>query len=160
MPRMLVLTEVSNRQIRFVVVRGLAGPDIATRSVAVDSKRATATAMPRIACGLAECSISKEGWTMKHVFLTVGMALLFGIVGAAQAAGDAKAGKAKAGTCAGCHGANGEGVAPMPLRSRPMASEAINPGTSAMKNTPEPRSKTRVCHARIPCPAMSMSAMK
>jgi len=51
---------------------------------------------------------------MRHVFLTVGMALLFGIVGAAQAAGDAKAGKAKAGTCAGCHGANGEGVAPNP----------------------------------------------
>ena len=51
---------------------------------------------------------------MKHVFLTVGMALLFGIVGAAQAAGDAKAGKVKAGTCVGCHGANGEGVAPNP----------------------------------------------
>ena len=51
---------------------------------------------------------------MKHVFLTVGMALLLGIVGIAQAAGDAKAGKAKAGACAGCHGANGEGIAPNP----------------------------------------------
>jgi len=51
---------------------------------------------------------------MKHAFLTVGMALLLGIVGTAQAAGDAKAGKAKAGPCAGCHGANGEGVAPNP----------------------------------------------
>jgi cytochrome c553 len=29
--------------------------------------------------------------------------------GAAWAAGDAAAGKAKAGSCAGCHGANGEG---------------------------------------------------
>jgi cytochrome c553 len=51
---------------------------------------------------------------MKHMFLTVGMALLLGIVGTAQAAGDAKAGKAKAGACAACHGANGEGVAPNP----------------------------------------------
>jgi cytochrome c553 len=70
--------------------------------------------MLRNACPLAECSIAKEGWTMKHTFLTVGMALLLGIVGAAHAAGDAKAGKAKAGDCAGCHGANGEGVAPNP----------------------------------------------
>ena len=51
---------------------------------------------------------------MKRMFLTVGMALLLGIVGTAQAAGDAKAGKAKAGACAACHGANGEGVAPNP----------------------------------------------
>lgn len=51
---------------------------------------------------------------MKHMFVTVGMALLLGIVGTAEAAGDAKAGKAKAGACAGCHGANGEGVAPNP----------------------------------------------
>jgi len=39
---------------------------------------------------------------------------LFGIAGAAQAAGDAAAGKAKAKACAGCHGANGEGVKPNP----------------------------------------------
>ncbi|MCU0934518.1 MAG: c-type cytochrome [Gammaproteobacteria bacterium] len=32
----------------------------------------------------------------------------------ASAAGDAAAGKAKAAACAGCHGANGEGVAPNP----------------------------------------------
>ena len=37
-----------------------------------------------------------------------------GIVGAAQAAGDAEAGKAKSDTCVGCHGANGQGVAPNP----------------------------------------------
>jgi cytochrome c553 len=37
-----------------------------------------------------------------------------GIVGAAQAAGDAEAGKAKSATCVGCHGANGQGVAPNP----------------------------------------------
>jgi len=51
---------------------------------------------------------------MKHILLTVGMALILGVVGTAQAAGDAKAGKAKAGACAGCHGANGEGIAPNP----------------------------------------------
>jgi cytochrome c553 len=39
---------------------------------------------------------------------------LFAIVGGAQAAGDPQAGKAKAGACAGCHGANGEGKAPYP----------------------------------------------
>jgi len=32
----------------------------------------------------------------------------------ASASGDAAAGKAKAAACAGCHGANGEGVAPNP----------------------------------------------
>jgi cytochrome c553 len=39
---------------------------------------------------------------------------LLGFVVSAQAAGDAQAGKAKAGACAGCHGANGEGVKPNP----------------------------------------------
>jgi cytochrome c553 len=34
--------------------------------------------------------------------------------GVACAAGDAQAGKAKTADCAGCHGANGEGVAPFP----------------------------------------------
>jgi cytochrome c553 len=34
-----------------------------------------------------------------------------GLVGAAQAAGDAAAGKAKATACAMCHGPNGEGTA-------------------------------------------------
>ena len=50
---------------------------------------------------------------MKRVILTLGMAVLLG-VGTAQAAGDVQAGKAKAAGCAGCHGANGEGVAPNP----------------------------------------------
>jgi cytochrome c553 len=51
---------------------------------------------------------------MKSTLLTVGFIALLGIVGPAQAAGDAQAGKAKAGACAGCHGANGEGMAPNP----------------------------------------------
>jgi len=49
----------------------------------------------------------------RHMLLPVGMALLLGI-GAAQAAGDVAAGKAKAAACAGCHGANGQGVPPNP----------------------------------------------
>jgi cytochrome c553 len=51
---------------------------------------------------------------MKSVFLTVGFAALLGIVGTAQAAGDVQAGKTKAGSCAACHGANGEGKKPYP----------------------------------------------
>ena len=45
--------------------------------------------------------------------LIAGIAVMLGIAGA-QAAGDAQAGKAKAAACAGCHGANGQGVAPNP----------------------------------------------
>jgi cytochrome c553 len=51
---------------------------------------------------------------MKRTLLTVGFLALLAIVGTTQAAGDAQAGKAKAGPCAGCHGANGEGKAPNP----------------------------------------------
>lgn len=51
---------------------------------------------------------------MNRTLLTVSVIALFGLVGAAQAAGDPEAGKAKAGPCAGCHGANGEGKAPNP----------------------------------------------
>ena len=51
---------------------------------------------------------------MKRTLLTVGFFALLGIVGTTQAAGDIAAGKAKAGACAGCHGANGEGKAPNP----------------------------------------------
>ena len=36
-------------------------------------------------------------------------AFVFGMSGAAMAAGDVAAGEAKAKACAGCHGANGEG---------------------------------------------------
>ena len=51
---------------------------------------------------------------MKRTLLIAGVVALFGVVGTAQAGGDASAGKAKAGTCAGCHGANGQGVGPNP----------------------------------------------
>ena len=51
---------------------------------------------------------------MKRMLTTVGAYALLGFVVTAQAAGDAQAGKAKAGACVGCHGANGEGVKPNP----------------------------------------------
>ena len=51
---------------------------------------------------------------MKRTLLTVGFLALFGIVGTSQAAGDPAAGKAKAGPCVGCHGANGEGSSSNP----------------------------------------------
>jgi cytochrome c553 len=51
---------------------------------------------------------------MKRTLLTVGFFALLGLAGTSQAAGDVQAGKAKAGPCAGCHGANGEGIAPNP----------------------------------------------
>lgn len=44
--------------------------------------------------------------------------------GAAQAAGDAAAGKSKSATCAGCHGDKGQGMAPFPaLAGKPEADQ-------------------------------------
>jgi cytochrome c553 len=51
---------------------------------------------------------------MKPMILTIGIVALLGTIGTAQAAGDAQAGKTKAAACAGCHGANGEGVGANP----------------------------------------------
>ncbi len=48
---------------------------------------------------------------MNRMLLTALVIGSLGAAGAAQAAGDAAAGKAKATTCAMCHGANGEGTA-------------------------------------------------
>jgi cytochrome c553 len=50
---------------------------------------------------------------MKGIALTIGLIAALG-TGSAYAAGDVAAGKAKAASCAGCHGANGEGVGPNP----------------------------------------------
>jgi cytochrome c553 len=52
---------------------------------------------------------------MKSTILVAAVVALFAMAGAAQAAGDAAAGKAKSKACAGCHGANGEGVKPNPV---------------------------------------------
>jgi cytochrome c553 len=51
---------------------------------------------------------------MKRTLLTLGIVALSLHAGAVLAAGDAQAGKAKAASCAGCHGANGEGKDPYP----------------------------------------------
>lgn len=50
---------------------------------------------------------------MKTKLLIVGVCAIVASIGTAQA-GDAAAGKTKAATCAGCHGADGKGVAPNP----------------------------------------------
>jgi cytochrome c553 len=52
------------------------------------------------------------------------MVTSLGIVGAAQAAGDVAAGKARAASCNACHGANGQGVPPNPpLAGKPEAEQ-------------------------------------
>jgi cytochrome c553 len=51
---------------------------------------------------------------MKQALLIAGFAAFLGVAFAADAGGDAAAGKAKAKACAGCHGANGEGIKPNP----------------------------------------------
>ena len=61
---------------------------------------------------------------MKRSILIAGLCAALGIVGNAQA-GDAQAGKAKSATCAGCHGANGEGMAPNPALAGKSASQLL-----------------------------------
>jgi cytochrome c553 len=51
---------------------------------------------------------------MKRLLVAAGILALLGNVGTASAAGNVEAGKVKAGSCAMCHGANGEGKAPTP----------------------------------------------
>jgi cytochrome c553 len=52
---------------------------------------------------------------MKRMLSVVVVASLAAIAAsAAEAAGDVAAGKTKAAACAGCHGANGQGVPPNP----------------------------------------------
>ena len=60
---------------------------------------------------------------MNRTLLTaIVMVASLGIAGAAQAAGDAAAGKTKAASCVACHGADGKGVAPNPgLAGKPEA---------------------------------------
>jgi cytochrome c553 len=62
---------------------------------------------------------------MKRILMTIAACTLLGFVVSAQAAGDAQAGKAKAGACAGCHGANGEGVKPNPALAGKSESEIV-----------------------------------
>jgi cytochrome c553 len=62
---------------------------------------------------------------MKRMVLTMGMVALLAMIGTAQAAGDAQAGKAKAAACAACHGANGEGKAPNPALASKSEAEFV-----------------------------------
>jgi cytochrome c553 len=51
---------------------------------------------------------------MKRTLLSISIIALMGVFGQAQAAGDVAAGKAKADSCKGCHGADGQGVGKNP----------------------------------------------
>ncbi len=88
-----------------------AGTDLFTRCEA---------SVPRPVHGIAAIAgaatdkwFTKGEHHMKGTLLTIGLVALLGM-GSAYAAGDAAAGKAKAATCAGCHGPNGEGVGTNP----------------------------------------------
>lgn len=48
-----------------------------------------------------------------------------GVVGTAQAAGDAAAGKTKSATCVACHGPEGKGVAPNPALAGKAAAQQV-----------------------------------
>ena len=64
---------------------------------------------------------------------------LLGTIGAAEAAGDAAAGKDKSAVCAGCHGDKGQGVAPNPaLAGKPEADQvkALKDYKSGAKSNP------------------------
>jgi cytochrome c553 len=70
----------------------------------------------------SDANLKPRSSSMKSILLTIGIVTAFGLVGTAQAAGDVQAGKAKAGSCAGCHGANGEGKGSFPaLAGKPEA---------------------------------------
>jgi len=76
---------------------------------------------------------------MKRILIAAGACALLGFVATAQAAGDVAAGKAKAGACAGCHGANGQGIAPNPaLAGKPEADivQALNDYKSGKRPNP------------------------
>jgi len=60
-------------------------------------------------------------------------------IGGAQAAGDAAAGKAKAAACAGCHGANGQGIPPTPAlagKSEDQILQALQDFKSGKRDNP------------------------
>ena len=76
---------------------------------------------------------------MKQMLMTVAACVLFAFVVTAQAAGDAQAGKAKTGACAGCHGANGQGIAPNPAlagKSEADIVQALNDYKSGKRANP------------------------
>jgi cytochrome c553 len=54
------------------------------------------------------------GSVMVRKLIAATLVGLLGTIGAAEAAGDAAAGKTKSAACVGCHGDKGQGVAPNP----------------------------------------------
>jgi cytochrome c553 len=66
----------------------------------------------------------KESDMNRGLLTAIIVAATLAIAGAAQAAGNAAAGKTKAATCVACHGADGKGVAPNPaLAGKPEAQQ-------------------------------------
>jgi cytochrome c553 len=81
----------------------------------------------------------------RKLFTAAVIVASFGIVGAAQAAGNAEAGKAKSASCAACHGANGQGVPPNPaLAGKPEAqlAQALKDYKSGARPNPMKRGIT------------------
>jgi cytochrome c553 len=82
---------------------------------------------------------------MNRTLLTAAViAASFAIV-PAQAAGNAEAGKAKSASCVGCHGANGQGVAPNPaIAGKPEAelAQALKDYKSGARPNPVKRGLT------------------
>jgi len=66
---------------------------------------------------------------MKSI-LALTLFVFLGVSATAFAGGDAAAGKTKAGVCAGCHGANGEGLKPNP----PLAGKSEDQLVQALKD--------------------------
>lgn len=62
---------------------------------------------------------------MKRTLLSISIIALMGVFGPAQAGGDVAAGKAKADSCKGCHGANGEGVGKNPALAGAKAEDLV-----------------------------------
>ena len=76
---------------------------------------------------------------MKQMLTMVSACALLAFAVTAQAAGDAQAGKAKAGACAGCHGANGQGIPPNPAlagKSEADIVQALNDFKSGKRANP------------------------
>jgi cytochrome c553 len=62
---------------------------------------------------------------MKRKLLGLSIIALIGVFGQVQAAGDMAAGKTKADSCKGCHGANGEGVGKFPALAGHKAEDTV-----------------------------------
>ena len=62
---------------------------------------------------------------MKRTLLSISIIALMGVFGPVQAAGDVAAGKTKADSCKGCHGAEGQGVGKFPALAGKKADDIV-----------------------------------